>query len=182
PFDEERVRALFEAFPRGASDALAEAWNETKRRTGSQRRTSTLVDRYQQIEGIVEQLGENATGLDRLKTGWASGKLERSRKTHLEEILSFLDEVVDPPGEVRALRDFCRGLPKVLPSLEALLAGRLLPHVEACVDRIERAEGLDRKSTRLNSSHVKSSYAVFCLTKKKNILIFLDMMLALSRH
>lgn len=142
PFDEERVRALFEAFPRGASDALAEAWNETKRRTGSQRRTSTLVDRYQQIEGIVEQLGENATELDRLKTGWAIGKLERSKKTHLEEILSFLDEMVDPPGEVRALRDFCRDLPKVLPSLEALLAGRLLPHVEACVDRIERAEGL----------------------------------------
>src|SRR5690606_42000283 len=25
----------------------------------------------------------------------------------------------------------------------------------------------DRKSTRLNSSHVKSSYAVFCLNKKK---------------
>src|SRR5690606_39726522 len=28
----------------------------------------------------------------------------------------------------------------------------------------------DRKSTRLNSSHVKISYAVFCL-KKKNIMI-----------
>src|SRR5690606_42100455 len=27
--------------------------------------------------------------------------------------------------------------------------------------------GGDRKSTRLNSSHVKSSYAVFCLKKKK---------------
>src|SRR5690606_42133595 len=27
--------------------------------------------------------------------------------------------------------------------------------------------GSDRKSTRLNSSHVKSSYAVFCLKKKK---------------
>src|SRR5690606_39540550 len=27
---------------------------------------------------------------------------------------------------------------------------------------------LDRKSTRLNSSHVKSSYAVFCLKKKTN--------------
>src|SRR5690606_40354651 len=26
----------------------------------------------------------------------------------------------------------------------------------------ERAEALDRKSTRLNSSHVKISYAVFC--------------------
>src|SRR5690606_41970961 len=28
--------------------------------------------------------------------------------------------------------------------------------------------GLDRKSTRLNSSHVKISYAVFCLKQKKN--------------
>src|SRR5690606_7105717 len=28
--------------------------------------------------------------------------------------------------------------------------------------------GQDRKSTRLNSSHVKISYAVFCLKKKKN--------------
>src|SRR5690606_9022147 len=28
---------------------------------------------------------------------------------------------------------------------------------------------LDRKSTRLNSSHVKISYAVFCLKKKKKI-------------
>src|SRR5690606_16880149 len=31
--------------------------------------------------------------------------------------------------------------------------------------------GLDRKSTRLNSSHVKISYAVFCLTKKTNQLL-----------
>src|SRR3712207_7213226 len=28
-------------------------------------------------------------------------------------------------------------------------------------------EGLDRKSTRLNSSHANISYAVFCLQKKK---------------
>src|SRR5690606_42077686 len=31
--------------------------------------------------------------------------------------------------------------------------------------------GLDRKSTRLNSSHVKISYAVFCLKKKKQRLL-----------
>src|SRR5438874_10646107 len=30
--------------------------------------------------------------------------------------------------------------------------------------------GLDRKSTRLNSSHVEISYAVFCLKKKKTKL------------
>src|SRR5438874_9336379 len=29
---------------------------------------------------------------------------------------------------------------------------------------------LDRKSTRLNSSHVEISYAVFCLKKKKKII------------
>src|SRR3989442_6451053 len=29
-------------------------------------------------------------------------------------------------------------------------------------------EVIDRKSTRLNSSHVRISYAVFCLKKKKN--------------
>src|SRR5699024_12323918 len=31
--------------------------------------------------------------------------------------------------------------------------------------------GLDRKSTRLNSSHVSISYAVFCLKKKKKYLL-----------
>src|SRR5690606_4223227 len=31
---------------------------------------------------------------------------------------------------------------------------------------LEQVPGLDRKSTRLNSSHVKISYAVFCLKKK----------------
>src|SRR5256885_9211216 len=53
--------------------------------------------------------------------------------------------------------------------------------------------GLDRKSTRLNSSHLVISYAVFCLKKKKTIMhtttivstlqscnIYLD--IPLSRH
>src|SRR3989442_9329595 len=34
-------------------------------------------------------------------------------------------------------------------------------------ERAGHAPGLDRKSTRLNSSHVRISYAVFCLKKKK---------------
>src|SRR5437870_6321699 len=33
--------------------------------------------------------------------------------------------------------------------------------------RQSRSAALDRKSTRLNSSHVAISYAVFCLKKKK---------------
>src|SRR5690606_40110963 len=41
--------------------------------------------------------------------------------------------------------------------------------VETQVARLRCAHAiqLDRKSTRLNSSHVKISYAVFCLKKKK---------------
>src|SRR5437899_3960834 len=41
----------------------------------------------------------------------------------------------------------------------------------AAVPGIARVNGLaiqDRKSTRLNSSHLGISYAVFCLKKKKN--------------
>src|SRR5690606_41188534 len=34
----------------------------------------------------------------------------------------------------------------------------------------DRDAAQDRKSTRLNSSHVKMSYAVFCLKKNKTIL------------
>src|SRR5207249_6515069 len=34
-------------------------------------------------------------------------------------------------------------------------------------DRVDQGSLRDRKSTRLNSSHVSISYAVFCLKKKK---------------
>src|SRR5438874_1758563 len=47
---------------------------------------------------------------------------------------------------------------------EPLLVGHL-----AFVKRADVANGMlkDRKSTRLNSSHVETSYAVFCLKKKR---------------
>src|SRR5690606_41422479 len=53
--------------------------------------------------------------------------------------------------------------------------GRAVDGAEAGADRagscgggrVRRARRSDRKSTRLNSSHVKISYAVFCLKKKK---------------
>src|SRR2546426_7033676 len=40
------------------------------------------------------------------------------------------------------------------------------PHGQQVVDAIRAVQG-DRKSTRLNSSHLVISYAVFCLKKKK---------------
>src|SRR3712207_8885747 len=48
----------------------------------------------------------------------------------------------------------------------------LLDEARACADQlIENDPDLDRKSTRLNSSHDNISYAVFCLTKKDYTLI-----------
>src|SRR5438067_3472316 len=43
------------------------------------------------------------------------------------------------------------------------------------VPRVPRGRGADRKSTRLNSSHVSISYAVFCLKKKTNNVTNINM-------
>src|SRR5690349_24237481 len=47
-------------------------------------------------------------------------------------------------------------------------------HVTALAEELtsQRAEErIDRKSTRLNSSHVEISYAVFCLKKKNKFIV-----------
>src|SRR5437868_14125300 len=41
------------------------------------------------------------------------------------------------------------------------------PNRETLFGRLKKRDLGDRKSTRLNSSHVSSSYAVFCLIKKR---------------
>src|SRR3989442_3968891 len=43
----------------------------------------------------------------------------------------------------------------------------LKDNVEQVMANLQDGLMLDRKSTRLNSSHVRISYAVFCLKKKK---------------
>src|SRR5690606_41776654 len=50
-------------------------------------------------------------------------------------------------------------------------AGRNFAEILRCIDSLQltdyqKVATPDRKSTRLNSSHVKSSYAVFCLKRK----------------
>src|SRR5438309_8680213 len=58
-----------------------------------------------------------------------------------------------------------RGLaPAVSEALKAL--GLSDSEIAFCLTQI-KATSLDRKSTRLNSSHSSISYAVFCLKKKK---------------
>src|SRR2546430_4995447 len=80
--------------------------------------------------------------------------------------------IVDTPGHA----DFGGEVERVLSMVDGVLL--LVDAVEGpmpqtrFVTRKALAQGLkDRKSTRLNSSHSQISYAVFCLKKKKNLLI-----------
>src|SRR5699024_11944296 len=91
--------------------------------------------------------------------------------------------VVDGPGDGDRLRSWCGAVRDDQQRAIGLLVLTALPCVEVgdvhgvragCgLDRAPQVRGgrggqltQDRKSTRLNSSHVSSSYAVFCLKKK----------------
>src|SRR5690606_40777618 len=81
--------------------------------------------------------------------------------TTLFRSCAFAPALFDQPGDVRAERfeAVCADLAWPVARVVAALIGQ--PYAITHVDQI-----LDRKSTRLNSSHVKISYAVFCLKKK----------------
>src|SRR5690625_7023904 len=66
---------------------------------------------------------------------------------------------------VSSLRD--GSVPAILTTLPILLIGAGLPIWLLISTRYTLSNSADRKSTRLNSSHVAISYAVFCLKKKK---------------
>src|SRR4051812_49655511 len=85
------------------------------------------------------------------------------------EVIDPLDDRLDPQPLAEVLGD---------PAIEIVLhAARqdvaLLRRVwHAPITNLfdtQVAEHLDRKSTRLNSSHMSISYAVFCLKKKKKL-------------
>src|SRR5437773_8871739 len=98
----------------------------------------------------------------RLLGALAGRRLGRPRALlRLHETLCFLQAYPDDPEVLehvdRALAEF----PRRVARLRAAARGRL--HDSGIVNTT-----LDRKSTRLNSSHITNSYAVFCL-KKKNL-------------
>src|SRR2546427_5723518 len=85
--------------------------------------------------------------------------------TAVNEVGSYLRvtralAVVGTPGRPPEMAaEFCAHGVKPAPGAQVVL---LLAHIEKA-----EPDELDRKSTRLNSSHSQISYAVFCLKKKK---------------
>src|SRR3989442_7695551 len=80
--------------------------------------------------------------------------------TTLFRSLRVPQELVTPPFHAQLLGDLLRGGGQDLHQPHR-------PLVRLRVD-VGQGGGGDRKSTRLNSSHVRISYAVFCLKKKKH--------------
>src|SRR5690606_24900154 len=91
------------------------------------------------------------------------------RGAEAAEALDFAEEVLDHvlPVAEHVHDDAAVVFLAVVPrrALQLLVLAREHPVAELAANRENLPE--DRKSTRLNSSHVKISYAVFCLKKKK---------------
>src|SRR5690349_3818415 len=152
---------------------------------GSQDGTSALA-------ALTEALGEELAGMDDACAQLASAENERaalsdemksaatSVVTSIEEstvaVQSLARAQVEVSGLAKLTQEASEGNATALRELAASLGvmrkdtGSLTESAESTAATLEQLarslKGVDRKSTRLNSSHVEISYAVFCLKKK----------------
>src|SRR3712207_9087015 len=91
------------------------------------------------------------------------GKVKRvvEKQAPVGEVLLVLDATTGQNGmmQARVFREAVDVSGIVLTKLDGSAKGGI-------VVAVQRELGVDRKSTRLNSSHANISYAVFCLKKK----------------
>src|SRR5690606_40559565 len=93
----------------------------------------------------------------------SSMSLRRRSSTLFPYTTLFRSEALRLPPHLRDRHPFPG------PGLAIRVIGEVTEERLALLARVDDifVSALDRKSTRLNSSHVKISYAVFCLIKKK---------------
>src|SRR5690554_7170437 len=91
-----------------------------------------------------------------------------SRRRFMKQSLSVM--FVSPVRSASKLMDEKKPEWSSSPSRPPLvrIETRGVARIDACGGVEDRRIRRDRKSTRLNSSHVRISYAVFCLKKKSN--------------
>src|SRR5690606_26026927 len=128
------------------------------------RSKSEITD--EEYQGFYKSLGHDFAD----PLAWSHNRVEGS-----QSFTTLLYLPSQPPFDVMmGGRDERKGLKLYIKRVFVMAAAEeLLPHYLRFVRGVVDADDLplnvrDRKSTRLNSSHVKISYAVFCLKKKKD--------------
>src|SRR5690625_5729432 len=95
-------------------------------------------------------------GVSFVPEGWGRDEVFAYARENLRLADEYMKDI-----KTRRIKWFCQ--------IPLELAKRTLSVMESGREKMtrEEVEETDRKSTRLNSSHVAISYAVFCLKKKK---------------
>src|SRR3712207_8017316 len=88
------------------------------------------------------------------------------RGEQIQEILSKMTMVAEGVPTVKAVYQEMKKYQISMPIVEAVY--------RVIYENMSAKEMIDRKSTRLNSSHANISYAVFCLKKKIKIHISIN--------
>src|SRR5690625_7025737 len=104
-------------------------------------------------------LNKSDTGLIIVDVQGKLASLVHESEKVIENIITLIKgaEILELP--ILWLEQYPKGLGPTIDEIKDQLKGQL---------PIEKMTFRDRKSTRLNSSHVAISYAVFCLKKKRN--------------
>src|SRR5690606_21368443 len=119
-----------------------------------------------QIDDIMEQIEARIEADERVLITTLTKKMSEDLSEYLLEQgvrCRYLHSNIDTVERIEILRSLRLGEFDVLVGINLLREGLDLPEVSLVA--ILDADKEDRKSTRLNSSHVKISYAVFCLKK-----------------
>src|SRR5690606_3514877 len=130
-------------------------------------------------EGMLDYAAGDTSHLNELRDILRDKLIEKNRLAWAEEEFVILEGTRWDGGEVDPRESFIRlkGA-RVLDRRGLALLRELYDWRETTASKLDRASfrvmgnevlihlAADRKSTRLNSSHVKISYAVFCLNKR----------------
>src|SRR5256885_3317225 len=123
-------------------------------------RKTTVVINERFPHSSIQPLGFDGALIETLMPRFLPGALRRAVAKRAYGFFLQTEDGSDVGNRVQP------GTPPVLDYDEARLPAASLEH-----RRFTRAFQTDRKSTRLNSSHLVISYAVFCLKKKKHNVI-----------
>src|SRR5690606_2896774 len=142
-----------------ATERELEQWRKIER-------IESVLARADQSDPLVEEMREKT----RLIRGRLLWDFNASYKARLWRARKELRELEVAYREARRRWVLVERAREDYPARTEAFAQRvaqLRPRIEGLIARLAITAEADRKSTRLNSSHVKISYAVFCLKKKK---------------